>query len=697
MRVLVARGGLSSLFVAGDKIGAYTILRRIGAGGMGEVYLAEHVHIGRKAAIKMLLPELSSNADVVARFFKEARATGQLKHPGIIEILDCDVHPSGSAYIVMEYLAGENLGQYLARVGSFAAQPRTAAAIAGQIASALAAAHGKGIIHRDLKPDNIFLAPTPEAGTPVDVKILDFGIAKLVGEDTAPTRQTRTGTLLGTPIYMSPEQCRGAGQIDHRTDIYSLGCVLFEMIGGRPPFVRAGLGELIAAHIAEEPPELSSIVPSVPAVLGALVRRMLAKDPDQRPASMGDVVREIEDLLAVPSPSFLALITLQDPVRVPPERGPDVLDGQDGGPAADRSEGHPVNLGTMLAPARASGTQLLPPPAASDTSLAGHPQLPSVAPVRPRATAAETEVSPAPAPPRRRGSAGRTGSVLAVVGLVLGLIGTAAFLAVRRWGDPPPPAWPPRPLASDARTSPPRPEPAALAAIAPLLQVGAEPAFPDGCRTTDASAVNGLAGAARDLIPGATADQRARGVAALRSLPESSPERWLMEARATLAADPKGAEQAAAHALSLCATSAVAANLHGNALQILQQIAPAETAYREAVRLAPAYLAPEFNLGLLRLRSDDAPAALVIFDEIARLKADYPNIHLVRAEAHRRLGDRAAATADLEEQVRRQPDSADGWLQLGRALSARDRRRANVAFCRAKSLGHADAAALCRP
>jgi serine/threonine-protein kinase len=689
---------LKSVFVAGDKIGAYTILRRIGAGGMGEVYLAEHVHIGRKAAIKMLLPELSSRADVVARFFKEARATGQLKHPGIIEILDCDVHPSGSAYIVMEYLAGENLGQYLARAGSFAAHPRTAAAIAGQIASALAAAHGKGIIHRDLKPDNVFLAPTPEAGTPVDVKILDFGIAKLVGEDTAPARQTRTGTLLGTPIYMSPEQCRGTGRIDHRTDIYSLGCVIFEMIGGRPPFVRAGLGELIAAHLGEEPPELSSIVPSTPAVLGALVGRMLAKDPDRRPVSMGDIVREIEDLLAVPSPSFLALIALPEPVRIPPVDGQD--DGQhrqDGHQAADPSEGDPLNLGTMPTHARASGTQLMPPAPAATGGLATRTQPPSGPPVRPRVTASGTQVAAAPAAtPGQKGTAGRAVALVAVA--VVGLVGAAAFLALRRGGDPSLPA---RPLALDggagARRTPTHPDPTALASLAPLLQVGAEPPFPDRCRTTDADAVNGLAGAARDLIPGATDDQRARGVAALRSLPESLPERWLMEARSTLAADPRGAEQAAARAVSLCATSAVAANLHGNALQMLQQIAPAEAAYREAVRLAPAYLAPEFNLGLLRLRSDDAPPALAIFNEIARVKADYPNIHLVRAEAHRRLGDRAAATADLEEQVRRQPDSADGWLQLGRALSARDRRRANAAFCRAKSLGHADAAALCRP
>src|SRR5262249_53040048 len=188
--------------------GAYTIPRRLGAGGMGEVYLARHRHIGRDAAIKVLLPELSQNEDVVARFFTEARATAAIRHPGIVEILDCDVHKSGRAYIVMEFLEGENLAERLERAGSFARDLPGAGSILAQVASALAAAHAKGIVHRDLKPDNIFLTGTVAAGGAPSVKILDFGIAKLVVDDGEGRNKTRTGSLLGTPTYMSPEQCR---------------------------------------------------------------------------------------------------------------------------------------------------------------------------------------------------------------------------------------------------------------------------------------------------------------------------------------------------------------------------------------------------------------------------------------------------------------------------------------------------------
>src|SRR5262249_3475041 len=145
----------------GAQVGPYNIVRRLGAGGMGEVYLGRHRHIGRDAAIKVLLPELSKNEDVVARFFTEARATAAIRHPAIVEILDCDVHPSGRAYIVMEFLEGENLAERLARGGSYAGNLETAGSIIVQVASALAAAHAKGIVHRDLKPDNVFLCGDP--------------------------------------------------------------------------------------------------------------------------------------------------------------------------------------------------------------------------------------------------------------------------------------------------------------------------------------------------------------------------------------------------------------------------------------------------------------------------------------------------------------------------------------------------------
>jgi serine/threonine-protein kinase len=292
---------------AGAQIGAYTIIRRLGAGGMGEVYLGKHRHIGRDAAIKLLLPELSRNEEVVARFFNEARATAAIRHPGIVEIIDCDVHPSGRAYIVMEYLEGENLATCLARVGSFSSDMRTVGSITGQVASAVAAAHSKGIVHRDLKPDNVFLSISRSTGGgPLTVKILDFGIAKLLAAEGEGRSKTRTGSLLGTPTYMSPEQCRGAGTVDHRSDIYSLGCMVFEMVAGRPPFVRNGEGEVLVAHLVETPPPLSSLVPGLPADLDALVAQMLEKDAAARPQSMQEIVTRVESLLGVRPAQFAA-------------------------------------------------------------------------------------------------------------------------------------------------------------------------------------------------------------------------------------------------------------------------------------------------------------------------------------------------------------------------------------------------------
>ncbi|HET6148849.1 MAG TPA: serine/threonine-protein kinase [Polyangia bacterium] len=285
----------------GETLGSYTIVGRLGAGGMGEVYLAHHTRIERCAAIKVLLPELSGNAEVVERFFSEARATSSIRHRGIVEVLDCDVHPSGRAYIVMELLEGESLAAALARDPSFGRDLDRVLAVTAAVADAIAAAHAKGIVHRDLKPDNVFLAGDERAPLGFEIKILDFGIAKLMAggdgdRERGGSMRTRTGSLLGTPAYMSPEQCRGASLVDHRTDIYSLGCIVFEMLAGRRPFIYEGFGELISAHLNETPPTLASVGADVPPEIEAWVRRLLAKSPNDRFSSMAEVSASIQGL-----------------------------------------------------------------------------------------------------------------------------------------------------------------------------------------------------------------------------------------------------------------------------------------------------------------------------------------------------------------------------------------------------------------
>jgi eukaryotic-like serine/threonine-protein kinase len=272
-------------------IGQYRIVRKIGAGGMGSVYECEHVLLGRRAAIKTLLPLLSVQEEVVDRFFNEARATSAIADPGVVQVFDFGYHVDGTAYIVMELLEGESLADRLDRVGRLA--PDVALRMARQLASALAAAHAQGIVHRDLKPENVFLIRDAEAHDGERAKLLDFGVCKLAHEG----RATQSGVMLGTPVYMAPEQCRGAGGVDHRSDIYGLGCVLFHMLTGRVPFDGEGTGELIVAHLQHEPPAPSALLPTLPAAADRLIERCLAKDPRDRFQDMGELLAAIAELL----------------------------------------------------------------------------------------------------------------------------------------------------------------------------------------------------------------------------------------------------------------------------------------------------------------------------------------------------------------------------------------------------------------
>jgi len=301
----------------GTSVGSFTILRKLGEGGMGAVYLAAHRRLDRLAAVKMLLPELSTNEDVVRRFFTEARATSLIDHPGIVEILDCDVLPSGRAYIVMEFLRGEGLAACIRRLGDLRDDFPAVLNIAEQMAGALAEAHAKGIIHRDLKPDNVHLLKPGARGGPPKVKILDFGIAKLAEAGKIGSK-TRTGSLLGTPLYMSPEQCRSSATVDARSDVYSLGCMLFEMVCGRPPFLGEGFGDLVVAHVSEPPPRVTDLQPSAPAGLGDLIAEMLAKSRDDRPPSMHAVAQRLRALAAVCPPAIVPLIIDEPPEETIP-------------------------------------------------------------------------------------------------------------------------------------------------------------------------------------------------------------------------------------------------------------------------------------------------------------------------------------------------------------------------------------------
>jgi tRNA A-37 threonylcarbamoyl transferase component Bud32 len=270
----------------GSPVGEYEIQSQIGEGAMGTVYSAIHPLIGKTVAIKVLKSELCANQASVDRFVQEAQAVNRIGHPNIVDVFSLGELPDGRAYFVMEWLRGEDLKARLAR-GPLSLQD--ACDILDGIARALDAAHTKDIVHRDLKPDNVFLHAV--GGGPVTVKLLDFGIAKLLREKLVSER-TQTGNMLGTPRYISPEQARGV-DVTHRSDIYSLGVMAYEMLAGRAPFAGDTAMDLVVAHMHEAPPPLAQFA-RVPRALEQCVMRMLAKDPAQRPA-LADIRRVLVD------------------------------------------------------------------------------------------------------------------------------------------------------------------------------------------------------------------------------------------------------------------------------------------------------------------------------------------------------------------------------------------------------------------
>ncbi|MBI3200369.1 MAG: protein kinase [Myxococcales bacterium] len=298
-RELVESGGDTLL---GARIaGRFTILSRLGSGSMGAVYRAHQDAVGRDVALKIVRAERAYDSETKARFEREARATSALVSPHTVTVFDFGEAADGSWFLAMELLEGETLGERLRKIRRFSVPD--AVRIARQAAVSLGEAHGKGIIHRDLKPDNLFLTLVPvKSGEPEEiVKVLDFGIAKLVRGDDQRVDQleTQAGTVFGTPRYMSPEQAQGA-PLDARTDVYSLGVILYQMLVGRPPFVDDDAVVVMASHIKEDPPWFGLVAPEarIHPEVEAVVRRALSKEPERRQQSADQLVAELDAALA---------------------------------------------------------------------------------------------------------------------------------------------------------------------------------------------------------------------------------------------------------------------------------------------------------------------------------------------------------------------------------------------------------------
>ena len=286
----------AALSFIGSKLGSYELVELLGEGGMGWVYLARHATIGRRVAIKMLRPELANHPIALSRFFAEAHVVNRISHENIIEIYDFVSGTDGPAYLVVEPLDGRDL---LSSMHAGVRMPlERALAIMIQVARALGAAHAAGVVHRDLKPENIFLT---RRGDQEDfVKLVDFGIAKLRNTQRS-TRLTQVGTSLGTPAYISPEQALGA-EVDHRTDIYSFGVILYELAAGILPFASNSVADMVSRHVLEQPKRPREIDPGrsdIPRALEDLIMQCLAKQPDDRPASMAEIEESLEQVRAM--------------------------------------------------------------------------------------------------------------------------------------------------------------------------------------------------------------------------------------------------------------------------------------------------------------------------------------------------------------------------------------------------------------
>jgi serine/threonine protein kinase len=273
--------------IVGEK---YRIDEPIAQGGMGAVFAATHIVSGKRVALKWMLPSLGLVPGASDRFVREARATARIDHPNVVDIYDVG-SDEGSVYLVMELLRGETLHQRLARAP---VTPRTAAALLMPALRGVAAAHAHGVIHRDLKPDNIFLCQSSD-GEPRDLKVLDFGISKIAkGDELRDAALTHSGMVMGTPYYMSPEQVRGANQVDERSDVYAFGVILYEMLTSRRPFDAETYNQLIFKIATEDPLPISALNAYVDDELVAVVTRAMARDPAARFANVEELALALE-------------------------------------------------------------------------------------------------------------------------------------------------------------------------------------------------------------------------------------------------------------------------------------------------------------------------------------------------------------------------------------------------------------------
>ena len=644
--------------------GRYEVVRQIGEGGMGAVYLARQVTMDRMVALKIIRADAVKSPDAAARFQREMKLTAKIEHANTIRVYDFG-EIEGQLYLTMELLRGRSLGAVLAEAGRLPLD--RIVRIAAQMARALQAAHSEGVVHRDLKPDNVMLIE--QYGEHDVVKVLDFGIAKSL--EDGQVGMTEAGAVVGTPRYLSPEQAKGTA-IDTRSDLYSLGVMLYEMASGRVPFDTPSLTGLLVAHVTEVPAPLTQIMPDANPGLAALVDELLRKDPADRPQSAKAVELRLEALVGPASVLLVPMSYTSMPpshTSMPPRQ--DALAATVAPPYASMPPrqdalGETVPSRGPMLPARGPM-----PPQGTPMPPQGTPMPPQYAPMPPQRAPMPPQRAPIPS---QQGSAAATVPSLARQGrrrvplwggvVVLLIVGGVVGLYAATGGKTEPGKTEP------GKTEPPKtpppgtdPDPAILAHLADLktkLAGFGDPPPPAACPPKAAAE-------AADLVLGA---------------------------RAAVATDPARAIEEATRAIERCPSFAAAYNVHGNALQKTEHLEEAGDAYARALTFAPDYEAPRFNLGLVQLRRKD-PAAIATFAEVIRRKPDLADAYKSRAQAYINARSYPEALADLEAALQRSADDGRAWLIVAQLRDKLKRHGARDAYCAAKKLGIEEAAKRC--
>ncbi len=412
----------------------YRIVRMLGEGGMGAVYEGQNVRIGHRVAIKVLHAEVATRHDIIERFEREAQAAGQIGSNHIVQVYDLGDLPEGARYMVMEYLDGENLAARVQREGRISTS--VMAPILLQVLEGLGAAHAAGIVHRDLKPENIFLVRDKKTGGDF-VKLVDFGVSKFSrGLPSSEMSMTRTGSVIGTPFYMSPEQAKGSKLTDHRSDLYSIGVVLFECTTGQVPFLADTFNELMFKIVLDPMPDPAAIVPGFDAGFASIMKMAMAREPDGRYQSAAAFQHDVSEWMrsmgvqggtfnVTPVPRIPMTSGGAEQLVAPGPLGETAVPlsstagsqpgvAATGVPAASSKKGAALFAAIAVAMAVAAGAVLVskkkiapapPPVAAAMTAQAVEPLVPSSAPAVPVEPPPSAAPSVAMAPPSAAASA----------------------------------------------------------------------------------------------------------------------------------------------------------------------------------------------------------------------------------------------------------------------------------------------------